>query len=487
MSKKKANENIFDSVIKHQDTRSELARRNHMAFFTTYLSDYVKYEIAPFHREFFRITEDENTDLTVVTAFRGSAKSTIFTLSNSIWSILGKMQKKFVVIFSQTQEQAGQHFKNLKMQLGSPLMKRDLGPFQEDEWNATSLYIPKYRARIMIASAGQKIRGFTHGEHRPDLVVLDDVENNESVETQEGRDKTYRWFTTEVLPLGDIKTKYIIVGSPLHEDSLLLRLKSEILSGERSGTYREFPLLDDENHIAWLGKYPDMEAIEKERLRIGNEFAWQREYLLNIVGDSEPVVRPEWIRRYYGVPQPAQNEVVSYAIGIDPSLGDNEKNDPTAIVSCMIVGTGENKKIYILPNIVNRRMDLKEIVTTVDMLIKGFGGKYSTTIYVEEVALQGWLTRELQSENFCAIGVKIHGLKKRLRLGMTTYRMQLGIILFCTPGTEPLQKQMLNFVTSKHDDMADAYSTLIQGIAENESDQEPFEMIKCTGMYKKII
>lgn len=487
MSKKQTKKDIFDLVIKHQDTRSELARRNHMAFFTLYLSNYIKYEIAPFHREFFRITEDENTPLTVITAFRGSAKSTIFTLSNSIWNILGKFQKKYIVIFSHTQEQVRQHFKNLKLILNNPLLKRDLGPFQEDECNATSLYIPKYKARIMIASAGQKIRGFTHGEHRPDLVVLDDVENNESVETQEGRDKTYKWFTTEVLPLGDIGTKYIIVGSPLHEDSLLLRLKLQIIKGKRSGIYREFPLLDDEGNILWKGKYPNEEAIEKQKTKIGDEFAWQREYLLKIIDDSEPVVRPEWIRLFPGTPQPAENEYISYAIGIDPAMGEGAKHDPTAIVSCMILGTGRNKKYYILPNIVNKKMDWNEIITTIDMIIKGFGGRYSTTIYVEEVALQGWLTRELQSNNFRAIGVKIHNIDKRTRLGMTTNRMRLGTILFCDPGTELLQKQMLKLGTQQHDDVADAYSTLIQGIAENESTQETPEFIGSYGMYKKVI
>ncbi|MFA5157889.1 MAG: hypothetical protein WC451_01695 [Patescibacteria group bacterium] len=487
MLKRKSNESAFNSAIKNQETRSELARRNHLAFFTIYLSHFAKYKIAPFHHEFFRLTEDENTDLAVITAFRGSAKSTIFTLSNSIWSIVGKMQKKYVVIFSQTQEQVRQHFKNLKMILGSPLMKDDLGPFEEDEWNATSLYIPKYRARIMVASVGQKIRGFTHGEHRPDLIVLDDVENNESVETQEGRDKTYRWFVTEILPLGDSNTKCIIVGSPLHEDSLLLRLKTEITSGKRSGVYREFPLLDDDDNIAWPGKYSNMEAIEKLRLRIGNEFAFQREYLLKPIDDKEPVVRPEWIHQFSGVPQPTQNETVSYAIGVDPSLGDGDKNDPTGIVSCMILGSGKNKKYYILPNIINKQMGMSEVVATLDLIIKGFGGQYSTTIYVEEVALQGWLTRELQSKNFRAVGVKIHGLDKKTRLGMTTNRMQLGKILFCNPGTEILQNQMLKFGMLKHEDVADAYSTLIQGIAENESKQETVEMINCRGMYSRII
>jgi len=65
----------------------------------------------------FRITENEDIVTAVIVAFRGSSKSTVFTLSYSLWSILGKQNKKFVVITSQTQRQARQQLINIKKEL----------------------------------------------------------------------------------------------------------------------------------------------------------------------------------------------------------------------------------------------------------------------------------------------------------------------------------------------------------------------------------
>ena len=76
------------------------------------------------------------------------------TMSYPIWSILGKQQKKFVLILGLTQKQAKQHLLNLKRELESnQLLQRDLGPFEEDEeWGSYSLVIPKLDARITAAS-----------------------------------------------------------------------------------------------------------------------------------------------------------------------------------------------------------------------------------------------------------------------------------------------------------------------------------------------
>src|SRR5439155_412957 len=86
-----------------------------------------------------------------------------------------------------------------------------------DEWGSNSIVISKFGARITIASTEQSIRGLRHGEHRPDLVICDDVEDLNSVKTREGREKTFQWLTGEVLPIGDQNTKLMIIGNLLHE------------------------------------------------------------------------------------------------------------------------------------------------------------------------------------------------------------------------------------------------------------------------------
>src|SRR5690606_8760012 len=107
------------------------------------------------------------------------------------------------------------------------------------------IYIPKYDARIMVVSTEQSVRGIRHGARRPDLIIADDVEDSNSVKTREGRNKTYDWYTSEIIPAGDTYTKRIVIGNLLHEDSLLMRLKERITDGSIDGIWREWPIMHD--------------------------------------------------------------------------------------------------------------------------------------------------------------------------------------------------------------------------------------------------
>ena len=418
--KRKRKSNLFDYIRKDKATRIALTKENHEIFFSVYFSRYLKHKTAPFQKEMFALTEDQSTPLVVLCAFRNSGKSVINTLSYPIWGILGVQSKKFILIVSQVKEQAALHFKNLKNELATnDLLKEDLGPFRDesDEWNAQTIFIKNYKARIIVASKEQAIRGIKHGAFRPDLVIVDDPDDLSSVKTQEGRDATYDWFTSEIMPLGDSNTKVVVTGNLLNEDCLLMRLKNEIAEGIRSGVYKEYPIITDNGTIMWPGKFPNMQAIEKERKKIGNKFTWSREYLLKIVDDREPIISRDWIGYYRDLPQPLRGQHYEYALGVDLAISEKDSADYTAIVSCMIIGSGDEERIYILPNPINERMQIPKTIEKIKIIAKSFG-RYSTSIYVEEVMLQGYLTQLLRESCFRAEGLQIHGMDKRARLEM---------------------------------------------------------------------
>lgn len=286
-------QDVVERMIKDRNVRTAVTRQSHVMFFHFYFAHYVKYETAPFQKEIFHITEREDIKNFVCCAFRGSGKSTIITMSYPLWSILGNQQKKFVLILCQTKAQAKQHMINLKRELESnQLLRNDLGPFQEDtndEWGSSSLVFSKMNARITAASSEQSIRGLRHNQYRPDLIIGDDVEDLASAKTREGRAKTYQWLTGEVIPAGDRNTRLIIIGNLLHEDSLLMKLKRDLEEERIEGVFKEYPLIDEKKNILWRGKYADLADVEKEHKKIGNEIAWQREYLLRIIPDEERV------------------------------------------------------------------------------------------------------------------------------------------------------------------------------------------------------
>ncbi|MFZ2193551.1 MAG: phage terminase large subunit [Candidatus Moraniibacteriota bacterium] len=465
---------IIQQLISDRQIRLQVTKESHYWFFHTYFADYVKYQTAKFHRELFEITENNLILKAVIVAFRGSAKSTIVTMSYPIWAIIGKPQKKFVLIISQTQAQARLHLANIKREFeGNALLKKELGPFEEKtgEWGSTSLVLPNFGARIMVASAEQSIRGIRHGASRPDLVICDDVEDLNSIKNSDARNKTYNWFSSEVLPIGDRDTKIIIVGNLLHEDSLLMRLRSGIEKREMDGIYKSYPLVDYDGNILWPGKFPTLKEVEEEHKKIGNENAWQREFMLNIIPDDGQVIFSEWINYYEKLPAEQPNFVIT---GIDLAISEKDTADYTAMVSACVYGTGEKQKVYILPNPVNKRMDFPKTLEKIQELNYFLSGIGSSKIYIEDVSYQRVVIQQLKTMGVFTEGSSPHGVDKRSRLASVSSLIFSGKILFPSQGAEDLIQQLIGFGKEKHDDLADAFSILALQIVERAGKQGGF-------------
>jgi len=456
---------VIDRIIKDKKVRTKLASESHKWFFTLYLSHYITHSSAPFHDEIFAITENESIKNAAIVAFRGSGKSTLITLSYVIWSIIGKQQKKFVLILGHTAYQAKTYMKNIKEELETnELLQTDLGPFQEeDEWRAFSLVIPNYNARITCASYEQGIRGLRHRQFRPDLIICDDVEDLESVKTLESRDKTYNWLTGEVIPAGDQNTKLIVVGNLLHEDSLIMRIKKNISDGMLDGIFRTYPFVNNNGNIAWPGKFPTEKEIKDERQKIGSESAWQREYMLKIIPNTEQVIHPEWIHYYDTLPdiEDKKNDYRYTATGVDLAISTKETAHYTAMVSVRVYGSGKDIKAYILPNPVNERLTFPETIRKIKQLSKKLGDGIPTKIFIEEVAYQKAVVQKLQDEGYPAEGVSVVGQDKKVRLSLTTPHIQAGKILFPKVGARILIQQLIGFGSEKYDDLVDAFTALI--------------------------
>ena len=464
-------ERLFEKILRDRRARQEIVTKHFDYFFPIYFYRYLKYETAPFQEEIFGILEDESIKLAIIIAFRGSAKSTIVTTAYVLWSILGVQQKKFIVIHGRTEREARQYLLNIKYELEhNDLLKKDLGPFDEERnslGNATALVIRKLNAKIMISSTEQSIRGMRHGEHRPDLIILDDVEDTNTVKTQEGRDKIFNWLTSEVIPAGDGNTRLIAVGNLLHGDSLLKRLERKIESGEMSGVYREYPIIDAEEKPLWPGKYPAEEHIEEERRKAGSNTAWAREYLLKIISTDDQLIRREWIKTYKELPPRTFHSY--YAVSVDLALSLSSKADFTAIVSALVCGRGENLRVYILPNPVNERLTSLETIERVKAIARTLG--YGTKIWIEDVQYQGSIIEHLRRANYKAAGAKVHGQDKYSRLSSVSFLVQDGKVLFpekLDKTVEALVNQAVGFGIEKHDDLVDAFSMLLMQVLERD-------------------
>jgi predicted phage terminase large subunit-like protein len=472
---------LLNSIGRDRTVRQSITRESHLFFFLVYFPHYVKYEVAPFQEDIFELTQDTSKKLVCVVAFRGSAKSTIVTFSYTLWAILGRQNRKYVLIVCQTRAQAKQHMMNIRHELeNNALLRSDMGPFREEndtEWASSSLVFENVGARITIASLEQSVRGFKHNQYRPDLIILDDIEDLNSTKTFEARNKTFEWFSREIVPLGDMDTRIILVGNLLHEDSLMMRLRKKIEKGDMDGMFKWYPLVDDEGACLWPGKFDRPEKIEALRRSVANELAWQQEYLLHIISDSTRVIFPEWIQYYDELPKNIENDARGIFIGVDLAISQKETADYTAIVTGVLHGEGESLKMYILPNPVNKRMPYAYTMDMIHEIAKKLPYNIEPLVVIETNGFQ-----EIYANQLAGTGVQVEGVKnttdKRSRLAMTSHYIQTGTIQFPRQGAEELINQLVGFGIEGHDDLSDAFAMAVIRSLANISDDRDFDVWK---------
>lgn len=156
---------------------------------------------------------------------RGNAKSTTGTFGLPLWAAAFR-KRKFALIISETRSQAESFLSFIKIELETnERLQQDFPELcgEGAVWRSDQI-ITRNGVKIQAAGAGQKLRGLRHGNCRPDLVIVDDLENDESVESPDQRKKLESWFFKALMKIGQPDTVFIVVGTILHYDSLLSRL-----------------------------------------------------------------------------------------------------------------------------------------------------------------------------------------------------------------------------------------------------------------------
>ncbi|HMS31561.1 MAG TPA: phage terminase large subunit [Candidatus Saccharibacteria bacterium] len=463
----------WDKIRKDSAVRQTIGGNSFYWFFHLYFSHYIEFATADFQKEMFQLASDDEVEHLIVLAFRSSGKSTIITTALPLWAVMGSMQKKYVVIVSQTQSQAQQHLKNIANEIETnELIAKDFFPYQEEtnETGISAINLPKFNARIIAVSREQGVRGLRSGQHRPDLIIADDVEDTNSVKTRESRHKTFDWFTGELIPLGSEKTKFITVGNLLHEDSLIMRLKAGIEDGTRSGTFVEYPLVNKNGTPLWLDRFPDKPAVERLKKRVANPITWEREYMLHLVADDEQIITRKMLHHYPEIPMRLRDEFQRTFVGVDLAISERDKADYTAIVTFRARGTGSKRRIYVLPNPINKRMSFPNTITTLKDLHNSYG--CNPKLYVEQVGYQAAVVQQLEIEGLDVSGITPNG-DKRARLSMVAHMITSGEVLFPEIGCERLIEQLVGFGVEKHDDLVDAFTMALLAFKSTSSDNQP--------------
>ena len=262
-------------------------------FVQTYFPHYVRTASqSQLHRFlFFRLPQmlqSKESQAQAVAAPRGEAKSTLVTQLFTLWCIVTH-RKHYIVLVMDSIDQAYPMLEAVKAELEfNPRLAMDFADAcgQGRVWQAGTV-VTANDIKVQVAGSGKKLRGLRHGAFRPDLVVLDDIENDEQVRNPAQRDKLETWLKSAVLHLGGVGQKFdvVYIGTILHYDSVLnrtlnnpmwhsMKFKAMLRWPERMDLWDEWEAILRNNGAAGAGMAQAFYEANKAEMERGAQTSW---------------------------------------------------------------------------------------------------------------------------------------------------------------------------------------------------------------------
>ena len=327
-----------------QLTHREIAAQSPAYFGSHYLSHHFQDDAgrdvasAGFHFDLYEAARTHERVLTV--APREHAKTTTMSLVYPAWAATNPevSGKHFIVLFGATIEKAKEMLEAIRVELElNPAILADYGKLVGRTWTTTDVEL-RNGVRISARSRGSKVRGLKWGRYRPDLVICDDLEDDESVQSPEGRRKTYSWFKRVLMNLSQ-EMQVFVIGNILHNACLLSRLLED---PDLSDWYRViYRAICPDGRPLWPAKWP-LSALEERRREIGS-LTFAQEFQNQPMSEEELIFKPEWIR-YYDEAE-IRNEVLVRFMAADLAISQSEGADYFAVV---VVGISSAGVVYVL-------------------------------------------------------------------------------------------------------------------------------------------
>jgi hypothetical protein len=412
------------------------------------------------HDTIFEILDDDNIQLALIIAPRGFGKTSTVNLAFPAKKILFQ-EKKFIVPISCTATQAVMQGENLKRELTSNRMISKLfGPMKSDTFSK-EMWVTSSGTAVMPRGSGQQVRGILYGDHRPDLIIVDDLEDGESVKSDEQRAKTKAWFFEDVLNSINRARKdwkIIVIGTLLHEDSLLSNLM------EDPGWYHaHLSICDDNFKSNWPDFMNDQQILDLvdsyRRVHLLDSF--YREYMGIPIAKESARFQQDYFKYYKENDPDFDRKKIESMVILDPAKTTKSTSDETAIVG---VGVDAQAPKIFVRDIVKGHIHPDQQYTECFDMADRLGAR---VIGIEVTSLNEFITYPLRTEMmrqkryYDIVELKARASKEeRIEALVPFYR--LGFVYHNSNVCSPLEAQLLSFPRSKRDDLMDALAYVVE-------------------------
>lgn len=427
--------------------------------------------IPPCHRDWWELAASDEQNV-VIAAPREHAKSSAITKSYSLAELLFR-RSDHMMLLSKTWRQAVDHLTSLAHPLKyNEELKEIFGVrgFEKDREDEIIVALDgNHLFRVVAYGMDQEKRGLKWINKRVNLVVGDDIEDFQGSQSLEYRERVRRSFFTEIVPMGSSNCRFRLVGTIVHDDSLLRRLlRNKSWAGRVYEAHN-----DDFSQILWQERWPET-RLRKTRdmfLSDGKLAEYNQEYRnIPIQEISFYFQKSDFLAQT----QEDKKQQKIYYVSTD--FGVTKTGDPSAIG---VIGV-DACNVFHVEHVYHGRWDSLEIVNKIFEINTEFANKNpnkSLMFFIEkgviEKVLGPFLYGEMRRRNqvFNIYPISISGLgDKAARTQAIRAKHRAGMMKYNKEADwyPEFENELLRFtgIDGRQDDRVDMMSLF--GIAMNE-------------------
>lgn len=255
-------------------------------------------ETPPFHREMILDFHNDTLRNLCEIAFRGSAKSTIAEEGLTLKACYREIGHALIV--GASFDKAAERLHAIRRQFEkNELLIELFGNLVGKPWGDDKIEL-QTGVTIQAMGRGQAIRGTKNEDIRPDFILADDIEDLESLQKIEGREKIQIWFFTELLPAGDDPILRVrVLANDMHPECIPNKLKAA-----NSGfTVKVYPWEYIDPHTGlrcatWPDRYSlgVIDGKKRQFYALGRAAEYQREYMCHSENPEQKPFKQDMLR-----------------------------------------------------------------------------------------------------------------------------------------------------------------------------------------------
>jgi hypothetical protein len=458
-------------------------------FINFFLGDELEYPVPQFHKDGWNLITMEAILYIALALPRGHAKTTLSKLC-CVWYLLFT-PTRFIVYVSNTANIAieacqdiikymlSDNFQAIFGDLGFAI-KREGHGYYKFEMRCPDGKGGFYKKFVILKAlgAGQQVRGLNIDNTRPELAIVDDLEDNDNTATPMLQKKLKLWFFGAFMKaMSKKRRKLIYLGNMLSNQSILYSIveKSPLWHSMRFGalvTYEEEFIhhITGERYTKTLLKplWPEMWSIEEiqddylEFQRQGMVALWFAEMMNQPMAEGTALIDPSEI---VYLPQVMPGEQKTAFITLDPAVSQKEwANDSALAVHAYV------KDRWQIVEIVRGKFSLDQLF----FLVVELCNKWNTRVLgIEKGAFEigikfifEVLMKAHQQTFYCyAIPHKQRSKVERLAAWCSALKQKIWVL---SEGDQEITHQLISFDPLKANNIDDVIDACSMGMTMTE-------------------